>query len=837
MKHCTAFLSITLIPYLISAQQWVRQLPFAGFAPLHAITFDHDGNGWAVGQQSLILHTANWGNIWSVQSGLPIGYTFEAVEIVPGTNAKTVLIGGPGLFRTTDGGETWAPVSLGQSLDAVHRIHAFDAQQWVVIGWSRGARTMNGGQSWTFFDLSDNGTSAAYFTDMDHGWAGFGPFNAYQLYKTINGGQTWEPANAGQYPVITDIHMINQQVGFMSARDYMYKTTNGGSTWTQLHPDVQPSFNGMHVVNENIIYSSLNNGFVFFTFNGGTDWMQVNPNVLGSNQVFDLYATADGRVWVPGKFASVLYTSNMGQSWTDQTPGTKQTLYEVGFAGETGFAVGAAGLVLRTTNNGAIWENITFDLSLTHFALATLHTGGQHHLWTGTAGGTVMYSPNLGNAWIPISQGVGEIHALHAVSQQTLIAGTTGAILRTTNSGQDWTQIVQTANDVSRFAFPESQTGYVTIKDGRIMKTTNGGASWSPVLERDNSYRFTGVYFHDALKGWAVAEFKDSIFVTTDGGGSWNTHQLPTNTFWQDIAFINLDTGYICGGSAGFGVVLRTTNGGQQWEYEYFETESLLSIYAQRGGSSIWAAGIGGNIIYYSPCATPAISNLSGTSLPCEESIETYEVQSSGTTIFTWSVPSGWTIVGNDNSARVDMRIGPGSGMITVRGANSCGVQTSTLTINVSSLPVEDVNITEDGGTLSTGTSGAAYQWQRDGIAIDGAHASSYSPQVSGIYTLVVTLANGCDVVSNAIQVTISGLRELHVPRVHCYPNPVADMVHFNTGTENGMYHIQVFDSYGRIVLELSTGNNSFNTTSLPAGVYIAHIRQDDQSWIGRFVR
>jgi photosystem II stability/assembly factor-like uncharacterized protein len=146
----------------------VRQHPFAGFAPLHAITFDDTGRGWAVGQQSLIMHTDDWGNIWSVQSGLPIGYTFEAVEIIPGTNAQVVLAGGPGLFITRNGGELWEFMHLPLGLDGVFRIQAFDALHWMAFGFSKGIKTSNGGQTWEYIDT--------WFNDMNTGCTGSGPF-------------------------------------------------------------------------------------------------------------------------------------------------------------------------------------------------------------------------------------------------------------------------------------------------------------------------------------------------------------------------------------------------------------------------------------------------------------------------------------------------------------------------------------------------------------------------------------------------------------------------------------------------------------------------------------
>jgi photosystem II stability/assembly factor-like uncharacterized protein len=430
-----------------TAQEWVRQHPFAGFAPLHDITFDDQGNGWAVGQQSLILHSSDWGNTWKIQRGLPIGYSFQTVEIVPGTNAQTVLVGGPGVFITTDGGQHWSFASLPQQIDAVNRVQAFDPQRWVVIGISRGATTDDGGQTWTIYDMPDPSTNSGWFTDLNTGWVGSGNFNNQQVFKTTDGGMTWDLANDDLYPVITDLMMLNDQIGFLSGRDHIYKTNNGGSDWIKLHDDVQPSLTGMHVVSEQIIWSGLNNGFVFYTLDGGDNWTQTNPEVISGNSIDGIYATADGRVWAPGKFASISHTMDAGQNWYDQTPGKKNTLHDIQFDGETGFAVGY-GLILRTNNNGVIWEDIINDEE-EYGALAIIEEMGTRHVFTGTWSGRVLHSSNDGDDWTVVGENLNRIYTIYAHSTQELLVGASTGISRSTNGGQSWSFVANTSNHVS----------------------------------------------------------------------------------------------------------------------------------------------------------------------------------------------------------------------------------------------------------------------------------------------------------------------------------------------------------------------------------------------------
>jgi photosystem II stability/assembly factor-like uncharacterized protein len=821
-----------------SAQEWVRQHPFAGFAPLYAVTFDDQGNGWAVGRQSLIIHTSDWGNVWSVQGGLPIGYSFQTVEIVPGTNSQTVLVGGPGLFITRNGGQTWGFASVGQSIDAVIRVQAFDEQQWVIYGINVGAWTDDGGKNWTVFDMPTGNTSAGWFNDLNNGWASGGPFDEHQLYKTSNSGTDWELADDAIYPFITDVQMVDANIGYLSARDFMYKTTNGGADWVKLHDDAQPSLTRMHVVNEQIVWSGLNNGLLFYTLNGGTTWTQTNPNVITSNSIRDVFATADGRVWAPGKYASVTHSMDHGQNWADQTPGKKNTLLDVEFDGTTGFACGSEGFILRTRNDGIVWEDVSLN-DLNYHAIAIANDGGQRHVFAGSSNGTLVHSTDDGENWDIVTENLNQFYALHAINSQHLLMGASNKIMRSSNGGVTWNEVASTGNLVSEITFTDAQTGFAAINDGRVLKSTDGGMSWAPVLERTN-YRFAGVYL-DGLSAWAVAEFIDSAFSTQDGGATWTSHKLPYNTFWQDVAFMDADTGYISGGSGGSGYILRTTDGGLSWELTYNETESLNSTFVRPGEDYVWTVGYGGNILHFSPCAVaPEISNLTGETEPCEGSIAVYEVESDGATIFTWTIPSGWVIQGSDNSSRIEVLVGNAIGNISIQAGNSCGATTEALELNVDPRTTQEVQISESNGILSTSLDNVMYQWLKNGIPIGGAIDQSFMPAESGMYGLIVTFPNGCTRNSNTIDITISGIREVHTQFMMILPNPASESITIQVGASEHIHTVELYNTDGRLVyrsIQHTGASVLVEIAQLANGIYIAFARTDQGIATGKFIK
>lgn len=837
MKN-TILLVILFYTVPLFSQEWVRQYPFEGFAPLQAITFDETGDGWSVGSKGIVLHTNNWGSLWKVvNQEIFDDNDFESVEIIPGTNGQKVLIGGQGVYYSLDHGDNWAKMDIDNDVNGVYRIQAYDAYHYVVLGTTKGARTTDGGQNWTVFDMPDNNANAAFFIDLQNGWAGSGPFDGQQLYKTTNGGTTWELADDDTYPLITDIAMINAQAGFLSGRDFMYKTNDGGASWTKMHVDAQPSLTRMFVVNEQIICSGLNNGFIFYTSNGGVTWQQINPNLINSNKINDVYATADGRIWAPGKYASIQYSANNGAVWSDQTPGVKKSLFDVDFIGDVGWAAGSEGLLLHTTNNGAIWNNVSFDEAQSFFAVSMIQENGFTSVVVGSTSGNVYYSFN--NGWQLIGQGLGQIRSIDAVDRNHIVVATETAIQYTSDGGQSWHQSnAQLQNIATEIQMVDEQTGYVATHEGKILKTIDGGQTWNPCLVRSNNYQFSGIHFNDAANGWAVAELQDSVWVTNNGGDKWGSYKLPTNTFWQDIQFMDQDTGYISGGGSGSGIILRTIDGGQSWKVAYREIERLNNCYVRPGEDAAWVVGFGGNILHYSPCSiTPDISNLSGEIEPCEGNHVFYEIDSKGVTLFEWTVPPGWTILGNTNTGRIEVLVGKGSGDITARGANTCGDNTNLQSLSVSSLPTSEVVIEASNGTLSTDLSDVSYQWLLNGVEIPGANQASFIPDTSGTYSLEVTFTNGCTRVSNELLVEINAVADPIYHSRAIYPNPVSQVLYIDRFMLEEILSIRIINANGQQVKCEIVNTNQINVRSFSPGLYSIYFITTQGNYLSKFIK
>lgn len=147
---------------------------------------------------------------------------------------------------------------------------------------------------------------------------------------------------------------------------------------------------------------------------------------------------------------------------------------------------------------------------------------------------------------------------------------------------------------------------------------------------------------------------------------------------------------------------------------------------------------------------------ISGASAVCQgQQSVAYSVPSiSNATGYIWSLPSGATIAGgnNTNSITVNFAANASSGNISVAGSNSCGNGTSSsLAVTVNPAPAAPV-ITANGPVsictpgsvvLSfTPVAGVSYQWRKNSVNIAGQTSSNYTATTAGNYDVVATFAS-----------------------------------------------------------------------------------------------
>ncbi|TND07460.1 MAG: PDK repeat-containing protein [Bacteroidetes bacterium] len=186
--------------------------------------------------------------------------------------------------------------------------------------------------------------------------------------------------------------------------------------------------------------------------------------------------------------------------------------------------------------------------------------------------------------------------------------------------------------------------------------------------------------------------------------------------------------------------------------------------------------------------------------------------------------------------ANDDTLVVTSTGNFTMSGAPSlCPnfVQSLGVTIPFQFSPVLAPAITMQGNMLVCSIpSGVTYQWYLNGNSIPGATSVSYTPAVTGNYTVEVTDANGCTFMSNVYSFTV-GIYERTAGSFSIYPNPAGESATIIGESMLPPGIILVRDITGRLVESIAVHAHEnkleLNTAQLENGMYFLELLNEKQ--------
>ena len=272
--------------------------------------------------------------------------------------------------------------------------------------------------------------------------------------------------------------------------------------------------------------------------------------------------------WAVGAAGTILHTTDGGTTWLAQsaTPATSEDLAGVAFADESdGWAVGAAGTILHTTDGGTTWlaQSAT---PATSEDLAGVAFADESDGWAVGAAGTILHTTDGGTTWLAQSATPATTEDLAGVAfadeSDGWAVGAAGTILHTTDGGTTWlaqSATPATTEDLAGVAFADESDGWAVGAAGTILHTTDGGTTWlaqsaTPATTED----LAGVAFADESDGWAVGA-AGTILHTTDGGTTWLAQTSGAIADLKGVASSGAKRGWVDGAG---GTILATLSAG-----------------------------------------------------------------------------------------------------------------------------------------------------------------------------------------------------------------------------------------------------------------------------------
>jgi photosystem II stability/assembly factor-like uncharacterized protein len=289
---------------------------------------------------------------------------------------------------------------------------------------------------------------------------------------------------------------------------------------------------------------------------------------------------------------TVLCVNTLSAQWVQQTrPGTT-LIKDIFFINDkTGWACGNNDYMIRTTNGGTNWNNISTS-SNNHFEAVYFFDAN-----TGFAAGA---SPTQGRAW------------------------------KTTNGGANWSIVAGPISGTFKdIYFVNSSTGWICSTNG-IYRTTDGGANWSSLISVGTS--LTSFYFINENTGWAAGSggVAKSVYKSTNGGVNWILQTSGLAAIPMAINFSDANNGRVSGASGFFSI---TTNGGTNWITQTSPGASDLFTHSFINSATGWAAGTN-NIHFTTNSGASWVNQISTDEIRAIHSVSTQVKYAAGTNIF-----------------------------------------------------------------------------------------------------------------------------------------------------------------------------------------------------------
>ncbi len=404
---------------------------------------------------------ANWDLF---NTGLDNAFVFNQITVHP-TNPDIVYAASDnGLFKTTNGGTSWAVLNTPESV--VESVVLDPSNPATVYATSDGVmKSTNRGDSWIEEDEAFSGaqlnTIAVDPVDPLTLYAGANVFEA--LFKSTDGGGSWAVSNSGFSNLQnTSISFHRQDPSIMyTAASFggVNKSTAGGQTWKGKRGFNLNGFSEIldvvvDPVNPMNVYAGTRFGFgAAWSDHGGDTWNASNTAVASAVEL-GIHPTNPSTLYLASTNANVFRSTNAGRDWAGAVSGLPDgVLYtaltvdpsngNTVYAGSTPAFGGNAG-VYKSTDSGSTWVEVSNDLELAAVVALEIAPGNPSVLYAGGPGGKIQKSTNGAESWMILDTGILSLVTALAIdpfNSSGVYAGTQAAgVFKTVDGGASWTE-------------------------------------------------------------------------------------------------------------------------------------------------------------------------------------------------------------------------------------------------------------------------------------------------------------------------------------------------------------------------------------------------------------
>jgi len=359
-------------------------------APIECITFLNSMTGYVGSNNSGILRTDDGGRTWKVLS--QVNYFPSDISAIHFPNRDTgyAFRGYDSMLITHDGGNTWTGYDA-RVLEAPVAID-FVSPSIGFLGGPGGTlyRSMDGGVTWAYTGPPQNAKYAhdIYSLSFVSEGTGFAVGFLGQIWKTTDTGSTWTSYSA-TYTPIEGASFGSPAVGYAVNWNNILKTTDSGRTWDTLSLTTGTSY-GSNSTFQFVHFQSADTGYaisdqsvqVHKTNDGGQTWTTIVPTGYGYEQAPGICYYGPGSALL-SMSSTLVETNDGGNTWpvvwpaSPQYTGPPNYLTNIFYVNPTTAYASYLGQLYKTTNGFQSWVSV-FNNTLNYFVTGIWFFDAQH---------------------------------------------------------------------------------------------------------------------------------------------------------------------------------------------------------------------------------------------------------------------------------------------------------------------------------------------------------------------------------------------------------------------------------------------------------------------------
>lgn len=385
------------------------------------------------------------------------------------------------VYRSGDGGRTWAPVP-----DLDRRAYGFalgaDSAHYVALK-KQVARSDDGGFQWTFFDSGLHpGTDVLDLAVVPHNPAKLYAAAWEGLYRSEDRGQTWRRCSEGLGNVEVDALAWDGQGRLLAGtRMGIYCRAPDADRWEPL----SQRFQDQHVYvfesdpSSQVLYAGTDKGLLR-SDDGGQTWVEVTSGLTGRGMP-DLAVDHQSpeHLYIRLKFERVYESWDGGQNWEARWEGLGAAREVISIdLGSSGLLIaGANDGLFRWNSNEGLWQRVAPSLE-------------------GQTAFTVVIDPR---------------------DEAVVYAGATDGLWRSQDGGDSWSRWGEGLAGITMTAVgldpADEHVAYVGTMYEGLYVTEDGGSTWRPVQG--------GVPVTASVRAILLSPDGQQVYVATDQGVFW----------------------------------------------------------------------------------------------------------------------------------------------------------------------------------------------------------------------------------------------------------------------------------------------------------------------------